>query len=515
MLGPAASQTDTYAAVAADLLDDTLERGGPGGVVLAYGITASGKTFSLEGTRGCPGLVPQTIDRVYRHLYGTAAAGAGGAPLAAPHGTPVHLTPRLSAFEVYGERAFDLVGHEKLLDGCASGTETEEGGGQTARQAVVHAASAVPLPIREAADGTISVCGLAERPCASAAEAMELFKRCRARRRAARTALNRASSRSHLVFSLALPETSVAGTPRRVTFVDLAGSERAGRTGHGGAALKESIAINASLMALGRCLEATRHNQMVVAKANAGAGGGALKPVPYRDSAITHLLRDPLKGIGRLVLLVGVSPDACDFDETLHTLRYASIAARTRQDQTARIAPMAAPAAAEKPKPNAAAKGKAKAPGDATVVKVANAAAAAAQAAAAASAEEVVQLRAEVETLRSQLAEATRLAAEREAVLKAEVRAAMASSEAVEGLRGAWEDDGHEEDDDHEESTGDDQRKSRRKTAVQPPRAAAAAPSTLERVHPVLRRAAEAAEAAKLTAQAQAVGARVLRARNR
>ncbi|XRB24076.1 kinesin-like protein [Pseudoscourfieldia marina] len=507
VLGPAATQTQAYAAAAAGMVDDALLRGGTGGVVLTYGITASGKTFTLEGTRNCPGIVPQTIDRIYRHLYGADAAGRAG--------ETERIAPRVSSFEIYGERVFDLIGPERQDargSACVSATETDEG---AARHAVSHAASAAPLPIREVAGGSVVVCGLVERPCASAAEAMALYRRCRAKRRAARTALNRSSSRSHAVFTVTLPPAAPGAAPARLTFVDLAGSERAGRTGHGGAALKESIAINASLMALGRCLEATRHNQMIAAQAAKGGAGAAPAkppvPVPFRDSAITHLLRDPLKGIGRLVLVVGISPDACDFDETLHTLRYASAAARTRQDTTARMGAFAVPAV-EKPPP------KAKPPGPATQLK-------AAQAAAAASTSEVHQLRAEVDRLRSQLAEATRLAAEREAALKAEVRAAMASSVAMEGLRGAWEDEGDDDanddfDDDKENdgaSTGGGRRKSRRQTTVQAPRGPVAvqAPSTLERVHPALRRAAEAAELKRREKEAEVVGARVLRARNR
>lgn len=48
----------------------------------------------------------------------------------------------------------------------------------------------------------------------------------------------------------------------RLSFVDMAGAERANRTGNSGQRFKESVKINGSLLALGRCLEALRHNQM-------------------------------------------------------------------------------------------------------------------------------------------------------------------------------------------------------------------------------------------------------------
>jgi hypothetical protein len=71
--------------------------------------------------------------------------------------------------------------------------------------------------------------------------------------------------------------------------VDLAGSERAARTGNVGARLKESVAINSSLMTLGRCLEALRWNQQ--------HRHAEPRLVPYRESkacAISVLARQDI-----------------------------------------------------------------------------------------------------------------------------------------------------------------------------------------------------------------------------
>ena len=43
---------------------------------------------------------------------------------------------------------------------------------------------------------------------------------------------------------------------------------------------------------------------------------------------MTHLFRDVLKGWGRIVLSVSVSPAASDYDETARVLRYAATAAQ-------------------------------------------------------------------------------------------------------------------------------------------------------------------------------------------
>ena len=54
---------------------------------------------------------------------------------------------------------------------------------------------------------------------------------------------------------------------------------------------------------------------------------------------VTHLFRDALRGWGRIVLSVSVSPAACDYDETARVLRYAATAAQINIVATAAAAP--------------------------------------------------------------------------------------------------------------------------------------------------------------------------------
>ncbi len=79
---------------------------------------------------------------------------------------------------------------------------------------------------------------------------------------------------------------------------------------------RESVAINTSLMTLGRCLEALRWNQT--------HPDAEPRLVPYRESKITHLFRDALHGWGQILLSVNVSPVAFDYDETSHVLKVRS-----------------------------------------------------------------------------------------------------------------------------------------------------------------------------------------------
>jgi hypothetical protein len=99
-----------------------------------------------------------------------------------------------------------------------------------------------------------------------------------------------------------------------VNFVDLAGSERLKRTGATGQALKESNAINTSLMTLGAVI-----SKLAI---------GDRAHIPYRDSKLTHLLSASLGGNSLTVMIACISPGAVDREESGNTLRYASRASK-------------------------------------------------------------------------------------------------------------------------------------------------------------------------------------------
>jgi hypothetical protein len=119
------------------------------------------------------------------------------------------------------------------------------------------------------------------------------------------TKLNERSSRSHCVFSLEVQQTLPNGKIKRgkLNLVDLAGSERVNRSGVEGVALREARNINASLSALGNCISALLEQDRL--------------HVPYRDSQLTHLLKESLGGNARTHIVVTVSPEARDFEETM------------------------------------------------------------------------------------------------------------------------------------------------------------------------------------------------------
>lgn len=108
------------------------------------------------------------------------------------------------------------------------------------------------------------------------------------------TAYNEQSSRSHAVLTLTINQTknSEKGLVRqsKVHLVDLAGNERWDSADPNASNMhaRELTAINKSLHVLGICIQALSQP--------ASGSRGRTPHVPYRDSALTMLLRESLAG---------------------------------------------------------------------------------------------------------------------------------------------------------------------------------------------------------------------------
>ncbi len=90
--------------------------------------------------------------------------------------------------------------------------------------------------------------------------------------------------------------------------VDLAGSERLCKTKAEGKGFNEGVYINQSLLVLSKVIGALVENAA---------------HVPYRECALTRVLKDSLGGNSRTVLIANVRAVREHIDETLQTLRYA------------------------------------------------------------------------------------------------------------------------------------------------------------------------------------------------
>jgi len=88
----------------------------------------------------------------------------------------------------------------------------------------------------------------------------------------------------------------------------LAGSERIGKTGATGEILEQAKKINQSLTSLGRVINALTK---------------AEKHVPFRDSKLTHLLKESLGGNSKTCLVCTISRLAAHSEESVQSLKFA------------------------------------------------------------------------------------------------------------------------------------------------------------------------------------------------
>ena len=143
--------------------------------------------------------------------------------------------------------------------------------------------------------------------------ALKVLRRARANRSVGVTDMNEYSSRSHELLTLHFKGVNKALRKQlrgRLNFLDLAGSERVSKTHAQGERLKEAMHINKSLSALGNVLQAL-----------------ALKAahVPFRDSKLTHLLKESLEDKdAKTLMIMHISPGKADYPESMSTLKFAN-----------------------------------------------------------------------------------------------------------------------------------------------------------------------------------------------
>ncbi|XP_055982545.1 kinesin-like protein KIF18B [Sorex fumeus] len=272
VFGEAASQQDVFQHTTHGLLDCFLQ--GFNCSVFAYGATGAGKTHTMLGREGDPGIMYLTTMELYRRLEA--------------HQEEKQFEVLISYQEVYNEQIHDLL---------------EPKG---------------PLAIREDPDKGVVVQGLSFHQPTSAEQLLEMLTRGNRNRTQHPTDANAVSSRSHAIFQIfvkqqdRVPGLTQALRVAKMSLVDLAGSERASSTHAKGERLREGANINRSLLALVNVL-----NALADAK-------GRKSHVPYRDSKLTRLLKDSLGGNCRTVMVAAVSPSSLSLEDTYNTLKYAS-----------------------------------------------------------------------------------------------------------------------------------------------------------------------------------------------
>lgn len=297
VFGSDLTQGDLYERTAASMLKSFLD--GYNCTIIAYGQTGSGKTYTMgtgdihQSETSSLGLVPRFVNDLFQNL---------NYPEEQNDSTMTYKI-KASFLEIYGEDVYDL------LASSSSHLNMARNG----------------MPVREDENGKVFVQGQIEQEVHDPESAFEVLATGSANRITASTAMNAGSSRSHAVFTLTLEQyvkssedETVQAMTSKLTFVDLAGSERIKRTGAEGQRMKEGIQINSGLFNLGQVINALADEQ----KLKKGTAQKAAY-VPYRNSKLTHLLKDALGGNSQTLFLACISPAESNESETHSTLSYA------------------------------------------------------------------------------------------------------------------------------------------------------------------------------------------------
>ncbi len=130
------------------------------------------------------------------------------------------------------------------------------------------------------------------------------------------TKMNSDSSRSHAVLSFnIIQEYKDKRIVSKLTFIDLAGSESIEKAQTSGITLEQGKYINKSLSSLGNVI-----NHLVKDSAH----------IPYRDSKLTRILSDSLGGNSKTCLILTISSDMSNLEETVSTLRFGTSAKKIK-----------------------------------------------------------------------------------------------------------------------------------------------------------------------------------------
>ena len=255
---------------------------GYNGTIFAYGQTGSGKTFTISGAPSnfaYRGIIPRSISRLFNEISTKPE---------------YDFNIQISYLEIYNEIMFDLLPEDGKFIGERANIEFQEDN-----------------------KGNVIVKGLSKHKVTNEEECFNLLFEGESNRTISEHKLNQGSSRSHCLFMIQLEmKSKIESTEKimvsKLNFVDLAGSERVKKTGSTGVTLKEATYINRSLTFL---------EQVVVALTE--RKGRANDHVPYRQSKLTHILKDSIGGNCKTVMVANIWPEEQFLQETLSTLNFA------------------------------------------------------------------------------------------------------------------------------------------------------------------------------------------------
>jgi kinesin family member 5 len=284
VLPPNTTQPQVFDIIGQPFIKDILQ--GYNGTIFVYGLSGTGKSFTMTGYSDIidkitdstailwkdpkdMGLVPRIVQALFKEIYKQEE---------------YEFSLQVSYLEIYMEKIRDLLNPQST-----------------------------DLQIRESNYKGLWVEDATQLYVTSFDDLIKIMRKAEINRTVASTLLNSHSSRSHSVFTIRLSKTDTKTGARirsKMTFVDLAGSEKIEKTGATGLVLKQAQYNNKSLLTLGIVIRDLAEK----------------KPhIRYRDSKLTRMLSESLGGNSRTALIATCSPSAVHLEETLSTMRFASL----------------------------------------------------------------------------------------------------------------------------------------------------------------------------------------------
>ena len=279
------------------------------GTVFAYGMTGTGKTFSMQGTATSPGVIPLAITDIFSFIRET------------PHR---EFLLRVSYLEIYNEKINDLL-RPPIEGGIGPAAAQQE-----------------EIKLREDPKRGVFASPLQEEIVQSPTQLLRVIARGDQSRRTRSTQFNAQSSRSHAVVQIVVESRErpfrgkgqsdkraalVPGGVRvsTLSMIDLAGSERAAENKE---RRTEGAHINKSLLTLGTVIARLSGDKDSAGNPTDKDG----KHLPYRDSKLTRLLQPALSGNSLVSILCtiqlgsqgSVAAASGHTGETLNTLKFAA-----------------------------------------------------------------------------------------------------------------------------------------------------------------------------------------------
>lgn len=283
------------------------------GTVFAYGMTGTGKTFSMQGTSTQPGVIPLAITDIFSYIRENPSR---------------EFLLRVSYLEIYNEKIYDL------LTQAAPGLAQEE------------------IKLREDSKRGVYATPLKEEIVQSPNQLLRVIARGDLARRTGSTQFNARSSRSHAVVQIVVESRertqnhggNLGKETRRtdrimpggvlvstLSLIDLAGSEKAAEDKE---RRTEGAHINKSLLTLGTVIaRLSTEDEKDKDAVKPADREKATKHLPYRDSKLTRLLQGALSGNSLVSILCTIQLSSANTSaalasshtgETLNTLKFAS-----------------------------------------------------------------------------------------------------------------------------------------------------------------------------------------------